>query len=97
MAPILSYPFRLTANGSIATVEQASDQGNAEQIGVALLTIAGERPLQPGFGIPDPAFGGVQPGVVTAQVARYGPPVTVVAVDLISRTDTETDIRVSFT
>lgn len=97
MAQILSYPFRLNPDGTVATVDQASDQANAEQIGVILQTIQGERPLQPGFGIPDPAFGGIQPGIVTAQVALYGPPVNVEAVDLTARTDTETDIRVSFT
>jgi hypothetical protein len=97
VAPILSYPFRLAPDGTVATVEQNSDQGNAEQIGVTLQTIQGERPLQPGFGIPDPVFAGVQPGVITAQTARYGPPVKIVAVELTARSDTETDIRVTFT
>ncbi len=97
MTQILSYPFRLHPDGTVATVDQSSDQGNAEQVGVLLLTVAGERALQPGFGIPDPTFGGIDPGVIAAQVARYGPPVTVTAVAATAATDTETDIRVSFT
>lgn len=95
MAEILSHPFRLDPNGQIVTVTQGTDQENAERLAVLIQTIQGERPLSPGFGIPDPAFSGLRAGVVTAQVAKYGP-----AVKIESVTSTvvgnETDVTVRF-
>jgi hypothetical protein len=95
MTPILSFPFRLAVDGTVAVVNQGSDQANGEQIGVLLGTIPGERDLQPGFGIPDPAFSGIQPGVVAAQVAMWGPNVKVKTVSA-QGTGNETDVTVSF-
>lgn len=97
MSAILSHPFRLAPNGTVATVEQDSDQANAEQIGVLLLTFQGERPLAPGFGVPDPSFRGIPAGVITGQVARYGPRVTVRTVTAVAAGDAELDIQVTFT
>jgi|SRR5579875_905821 len=77
MAQILSVPFRLAANGTVATVTEGTDQANAEQLSVIVRTIQGEREMQPGFGLPDPAFNGISLGDLTAQVALWGPAVTV--------------------
>lgn len=96
MATILSFPFRLAVDGTVAVVAQGSDRADAEQIGVLLSTIQGERDLQPGFGIPDPAFNGIQPGVVAAQVAMWGPRVKVKTVSS-QKAGNETDVTVSFT
>lgn len=93
---LLSIPFRLQPNGSVATVEQDTPEAAAEQIGALVLTRAGERPLQPGFGIPDPAFDGVEPVAVAAGVAEYGPPVDVVGVDVEALGDAEAIVRVRF-
>jgi hypothetical protein len=76
VAPILSHPFRLAANGEVVTVEQFSDTANEEQIAVLMLTRVGERPMAPSFGIHDPAFNGFQPTELAAQLAVWGPPVT---------------------
>jgi phage baseplate assembly protein W len=94
---ILSVPFRLNSDGTVATVTQGSDQANAEQIGVILATIQGEREMQPGFGIPDPAFNGIAGGVVAAQIALWGPDVTVDAVTTVFNGPLEADVSVSFT
>jgi phage baseplate assembly protein W len=96
MAQIFSFPFRLAANGTVATVTQGSDQANAEQIGVLLSTIQGERPMVPGFGLPDPTFVGIKAGVIAAQVAMWVPGVTVGNVTMAVASSAETDITVSF-
>lgn len=96
MTAILSHPFRLSANGTVATVAQGTDQANAEQIGVLCSTIQGERPIVPTFGVPDPAFSGIAAGVITAQIARWGPNVTVKSVTANPVSDIETDVTVSF-
>lgn len=96
MAPILSWPFRLTSEGTVATVDQDSDQGHAEQIGVLMLTIQGEQQMVPGFGLPDPAFSGVRPGVVAAQVSQYGPEVTIDSVASTVVSQVESDVTVTF-
>lgn len=94
---ILSHPFRLAPNGAVATVEADSDAGESEQIAVLALTRAGERPLVPGFGIPDPAFATSYPtGALIAGLATYGPPVRVVDVTSTALSDTEVVVEVAF-
>lgn len=96
MALILSVPFRLAPNGAVATVEQGSDQANAEQLAVLITTVQGERPMVPGFGLPDPAFTGIKAGVLAAQVAMWGPPVKVSMVSSSGVDPASTDVTVSF-
>lgn len=81
MPALLSHPFRLGPGGSIATVEQHSDQHHAEAIAVLMSTRRGERVLAPTFGTSDPAFAEVDAGELAAQVALFGPPVTITDVD----------------
>lgn len=96
MSRILSHPFRLAPNGSVATVEQVSDAANAEQVAVLVLTNLGERPLAPGFGITDPAFVGVEPTEVLAGLAEYGPPVTIASLELRQCDEVHQDVVVTF-
>jgi hypothetical protein len=84
---ILSHPFRISGNGAVATVEQTSDQANAEQVAVLILTEVGERPLVPGFGVTDPTFSLLDPVEVAAGLTAYGPDVRVIDV----RVDVESD------
>ena len=77
---LMSYPFRLTPNGSIASVEQKSSQAAAEQIAMLLLTERGERPMVPTFGVTSPAFWEVDPGEMALAISLYGPRVTISAV-----------------
>lgn len=96
-SPILSVPFRLDNTGAVATAVQGSDQANAEQIGVILSTIQGERDLYPTFGLPDPAFQGIATGIIAAQVALWGPDgVTIENIDTEAVGTNEQDITVSF-
>ena len=96
MAAILSFPFRLAADSTIAVVTQGADQANAEQLGVLISTIQGERQMVPGFGIPDPAFGSLTQGVIAAQVAKWGPSVKIKAVTGVPVSPVETDVTVAF-
>lgn len=82
---LFSWPFRLSVDGTVATVDADSDQATAEQIGVLILTRVGERELAPGFGIPDPTFAVLEPGAVTAGLALFGPPAHVDRVTLTGR------------
>ena len=96
MARILSHPFRLLPNGQIATVEQDTDAGDREQIAVMALTIRGERPLAPGFGVTDPVFGGFDVGELNAGLAVYGPPRTIVDAQVRHTSETEQVVDLSF-
>lgn len=78
--PILSHPFRVRGNGSIATVQQDHDEANREQIIVLCLTRKGERILVPDFGITDPVFDAFSEAELRAGVAQYGPPVDITSV-----------------
>lgn len=80
MAQILSFPFRFTPTGDVATVDQGGEQANREQIAVLCLTVLGERPLAPSFGISDPMFSVVEPSEVVAGITEHGPDVEVLDV-----------------
>lgn len=96
IAPILSHPFRLTADGRVALVEQASPTADAEQIAVLALTRLGERPLVPGFGMTDPTFAGFERTALAAGLALWGPPVQIERVD-VAFTDEHTQaVEVKF-
>lgn len=80
---VISFPFRIDATGTIATVEQDSDECAAEQIAALLLTRIGERPLSAEFGVTDMAGQGLDASELAAAVATFGPDVTLqdIAVD----------------
>ena len=96
MARILSFPFRFTGTGAVATVEQGSEQANREQVAVLCLTVIGERPLTPGFGITDPVFGGVEPSEVVAAVQAHGPDVQITDVRVLFESDATQLVEVDF-
>jgi phage baseplate assembly protein W len=97
-SPIISVPFRLLPNGTVATVDDSSDQGHAEQLGVLVSTKAGERVLVQAFGLTDPVFEGVSGSEITAAVATWGPQVTIDSVKVTYDTTGQTQyVNVSFT
>jgi hypothetical protein len=69
----LSFPFRLTPTGAVATVERGSDAEIEEAIAVLVLTTIGERPMRPTFGVPDPGFAGLYVGDVQVGLDAHGP------------------------
>jgi hypothetical protein len=96
VARILSFPFRFTPSGQVATVEQGSEQADREQIAVLCLTVTGERPLAPSFGITDPMFSTVEPSEIKAGVAAHGPDVEVLDVQVTQESLTTVVVDVEF-
>jgi hypothetical protein len=79
-SPILAFPFQLTPAGNVATVDQDSAEADAEQVGVLIATRIGERLDAPAFGIPDPAFSGLDGGAIANGIKLFGPPVQLTSV-----------------
>lgn len=93
---LISYPFRLDAPGNVATVEEGSDENNAELIAVLVLTRPGEREMVAEFGVDDPTFDELSIGDVIAGVAMFGPPVTITDIDVRYPTDTSSEVDIAF-
>lgn len=70
---LISFPFRLSTNGSVATIEPGSDAEVEEAIAIAVHTRTGERFLWADFGIPDPAYVGIDAADVQVVLDSYGP------------------------
>jgi phage baseplate assembly protein W len=96
VAQIVSHPFRISGNGTVATVEQASDQGHKEQVAVLILTAVGERPMVPGFGVTDPTFNLLDPAEIAAGITAYGPDVRVIGVHVEFESDSTQLVNVDF-
>jgi len=69
----ISFPFRLSPTGAVATVERGSDAEIDEAIATLVLTTIGERPMRPGYGVPDPGFSGLYAGDVQVGLDTHGP------------------------
>lgn len=93
MARILSHPFRLVGS-QVATVEQESAAGQAEQLSALLLTKRGERTLVPAFGVTDPVFGDVDTAELNLAVSLFGPPVQILEVQkrIVDETTQEVEV-----
>lgn len=70
---VLSFPFRLTPQGDVAVTGYGTDQEVDEAIAALVLTMVGERPMSPEYGIPDPGFAGLHTGDVQVGLDEYGP------------------------
>jgi len=92
----MSFPFRLDATGSIATVEQGADVEIDEQIALAMLTRPGERIQVPTFGVADPAFAGFQLGMLQRHLNDFGPEVDVVTVTKFIRVDGREEVVINW-
>lgn len=78
----MAFPFRLAPNGSVATVEDGSTAADEQAVAVLALTRRGERELVPGFGTSDPVFSALDVAELNAQLAIFGPPVRVAALEV---------------
>jgi hypothetical protein len=96
MANLISFPFRLTKSGSVATHEDGTSEAFAEQLAVLVMTRVEERDLVPDFGINDPVFNNFDPAELTTKVQMFGPPVKIVNITSSFKDDTTQNIRVTF-
>lgn len=93
---LLSHPFRLEANGAVATVEDDTEEAYAEGIAVLALTRKGERDLVPDFGLTDPAFNELSLAELNVGLTDFGPPVEVTDVAIEYPTDTTERVVIAF-
>lgn len=84
---VISHPMRLDSAGAVVTIDDDSPRAAAEVAGHVVSCLVGERPLAPGYGIPDPASG-VSGEIVAAAITVCEPEVTATAVLI-----TEADMR----
>jgi len=92
---VLAFPFKLTSDGSAATVMRGSDAETDQAVAVAILTTIGERPMRPTFGVPDPAFAGLHLGDVQVCLNEHGPQdVTIVSIDATPLNNTQSTAEV---
>lgn len=93
---LISHPFRLEANGAVATVEDGTEEAAAEGIAVLVLTRRGERDLVPGFGMIDPTFDELSVAELNVGLAEYGPDVIVTDVAITYPTDRTERVELAF-
>lgn len=91
---LLSHPFRVQPDGTVAAVEQGSPEFNIEQLAMYIMTIVGERRLVPGFGLRDPVFGDFDEGEIATGISFYGPPDISLQSVNIKQTDSDGRIEV---
>lgn len=96
VSAILSYPFRLAPNGAVAVVDQDSEQADREQIAVLALTVLGERPLVPAFGVNDPTHQGFELTELVAGIGTFGPPVNIADVTVTAQADDTQLVAIEF-
>lgn len=74
MARCLAFPFRVSpTTGGLVTLEQGSPAEIGQSVGLLMDTRPGERRVVPGYGLPDPVFGGVSRVDVAAVIATWEP------------------------
>lgn len=94
---LLSHPFRLTANGSVATVTDDTDQAAAEGLAILAMTRKGERVMAPEFGLTDPAFDEVSVAELNVGLGDYGPGnVTVTGIQVDYPNETTQRVELAF-
>lgn len=96
MAKVLSLPFRFTPYGSALALEQGSDEYYKQQLVAILLTLPGERVLEPELGMPDSTFEGFQFSAFQAQVEDIFPEIINLEVDTDYVNDTTQDVSIQF-
>jgi phage baseplate assembly protein W len=69
----LAAPLRLTAAGGLATLAQDTPAEVGQSVALLAATRPGERLSVPGYGTPDPVFGGIDPHALGAAVDVWEP------------------------
>lgn len=93
---LLAFPFRVDATGRIASVERDSDDDLQQRLAMLVLTRTGERPLTPGFGMPDPAGEGFDPQLLAAAAVEYGPDVDLDDIAVVNNGDGTQDVTIHY-
>lgn len=92
----ISFPFRVTSTGRVATVAAGSVEQQQELLAKLLLVRPGERHLAPEYGLDDPAFGGFADVGLADAVRTFGPDVDLQAVEVTPVGDSAERVVVRF-
>lgn len=85
MAQHLALPIVVTGAGRLATVEQDSAADVAQSVALLVDTRPGERRAEPGYGVPDPLFGGVDLAEVTEAIVEWEDRADLVFAETVAR------------
>lgn len=96
MAKVLSLPFRFAPYGPALALEQGSDEYYKQQLVTLLLTLPGERIMEPDLGMPDSTFDGFQFSTFQAQVEEVFPEIVNLEVDTEFVNDTTEQVAIRF-
>lgn len=93
---LISFPFRLNNAGTVAVLEDGTEDYYAEQLAVLLLTRPGERPMVPDFGVTDPTYDVFNDEELDAKIEMFGPPIQLTGVTTEFVGPTQEAIQVTF-
>jgi hypothetical protein len=96
MTSLISFPFRIGANGHVVTRDEDDPAYYAELLGQLVATRLGERVLVPEFGLQDPTFTNLDAQELAYKVEVFGPPVRINAVTEEQVGDNTVNVRVEF-
>lgn len=94
---MLKFPLEYNQNGSLATLEEGTDNFYAQLLSISALTEPGTFPFSPEFGVFDPSFRAINRGMFIIQASRFVPEVEVIEAEgeIFENTGT-TSLRVKF-
>lgn len=81
----LTLPIAVTGSGRLATVEQDSEADVAQSVALLIETRPGERRAEPGYGVPDPLFGGIDVAQVTEAILNWEDRADLVFAEAVAR------------
>lgn len=96
MTLLISYPFRLAPNGTVAVREDGDPDYYTEELACLILTQPGERVLVPEYGVEDPTYDDIDDEELRAKVVLFGPPVSITDVYVEDVYDGLVDIEIHF-
>jgi hypothetical protein len=96
MPNLISFPFRVTPAGYVATLPDDSSEYYSDELGLLVGTTPGERELVPSYGLNDPTFAQVDENELAVKVAMFGPPVQITNVAHKWVSSTQQDVTIEF-
>lgn len=80
MAHLLSFPFRIGANGAAVTRQEDTSDYYRELLAQMIATHPGERPMVPEYGLNDPTYAELDAQELVSKVNIFGPPVNIISI-----------------
>jgi hypothetical protein len=91
---LIAHPFRLQG-GACVTVTQDADSGDVDAVARIALTVTGELPFVPTYGIPQSAFDFVSVAAINATLALHGPQGVRVSGEVVSQSQRSERVTLS--